>query len=39
MDMPTTMIWIITIFDGAFEYGGISKFWGYAGTNAELYLV
>jgi hypothetical protein len=28
--------WIIIFFDGAFEYGGISKFLGYVGTNAEL---
>jgi hypothetical protein len=35
MDIPTTFIWIVIFFDGAFEYGGRSKFWGYIGPNAE----
>jgi hypothetical protein len=39
MDIPTSFIWIIIFFDEAFEYGGISKFWGYVGTNAELLCV
>jgi hypothetical protein len=26
MDIPTSFIWIIIFFDGAFEYGGGSKF-------------
>jgi hypothetical protein len=26
-------------FEGAFEYGGISKLWGYVGTTAELICV
>jgi hypothetical protein len=39
MDMPTSFIWIIIFFDGAFECGGISKLWGYVGTNTELLCV
>jgi hypothetical protein len=39
VDIPVSFIWIIDIFDGAFYYGGISKFWGYDGTNAELLCV
>jgi hypothetical protein len=38
-DTHTTFIWIIIFFGVDFEYGGISKFWGHAGTNAELYFV
>jgi len=34
MDIPTSFIWIIIFFDGDFEYGGGSTFWGYVGTNA-----
>jgi hypothetical protein len=37
-DITTNLIWIIIFFDGAFEYGGISKFWGYVGTDARLLL-
>jgi hypothetical protein len=36
MDIPTSFIWIIIFFDGDFEYGVGSAFWGYVGTNAEL---
>jgi hypothetical protein len=36
VDVPTSFIWIISFFDGAFEYGGGSTSWGYAGENAEL---
>jgi hypothetical protein len=36
MDVPTCFIWIIIFFNGYFEYGGISKLWSYAGTNAEI---
>jgi hypothetical protein len=36
MDVPTSFVWTIIFFDGAFEYGGISKFWAYVGSNAEL---
>jgi hypothetical protein len=36
MDIPTSFIWVIIFFKGAFEYGGISKLWSYVGTNAEL---
>jgi hypothetical protein len=32
MDIRTSFIWIINFFVGAFEYGGIPKFWGYVGT-------
>jgi hypothetical protein len=39
MDIYTSSIWIINFFDGAFEYGGISKVWGYVGTNAEIRFV
>jgi hypothetical protein len=36
MNMPTSFIWIIILF----EYGGISKCWGYVtSTNAELLCV
>jgi hypothetical protein len=34
--IPTRFIWIIILFDGAFEYGGISKVWGYPGIDAAL---
>jgi hypothetical protein len=36
MDMPTRFILIIIFFNRAFEYGGISKLWGYVGTNTKL---
>jgi hypothetical protein len=36
LDIPTSFICIIILFDGAFEYGSISKLWGYVGTNTEL---
>jgi hypothetical protein len=39
MDIPTRFIWIVIFFDWANEYGGISKFWGYVGKNAELLYV
>jgi hypothetical protein len=38
MDIPTSFIWII-FFDGAFEYGGGSKFLGCVSTSAELLCV
>jgi hypothetical protein len=38
MDVTTSFIWIIIFFDGAFEYGGISKLWGYVGTNVEYFV-
>jgi hypothetical protein len=39
MDINISFIWIITFFGGAFQYGGVSIFWGYVGTNAgQLYV-
>jgi hypothetical protein len=35
MDVPTSWIWIIILFDAVFKYGDGSKFWGYVGINAE----
>jgi hypothetical protein len=29
IDMPTSFIWITIFFDGTFEYGGITKLWGF----------
>jgi hypothetical protein len=29
MNVPTSFIWIIILFDGDFEYGGGSTLWGY----------
>jgi hypothetical protein len=37
--LSTSFILIIIFFDGVFEYGGDSKFWGYVGTNTELLWV
>jgi hypothetical protein len=37
--LPTIFIWIIIVFAGDFEYGGVSTFWGYVGTNTELLCV
>jgi hypothetical protein len=39
IDIPTSFIWIIIFLDGAFEYGGISKLWGYVGKRAKLICV
>jgi hypothetical protein len=39
LDIPSSFIWIIISFDCPSEYGGISKFWCYAGTHAELLRV
>jgi hypothetical protein len=33
MNIPTGFIWIIIFLNGAFEYGNISKIWGYVGTD------
>jgi hypothetical protein len=38
MDIPTSFIWNIIFFGGVFEYGSDSKFWGYAGTNANHFV-
>jgi hypothetical protein len=35
MDMPTSSIWIIILFDKASKYGDGVKFWVYVGTNTE----
>jgi hypothetical protein len=35
MDIPASFIWIIILFDKAFNYGDVAKFWGYVGTSAE----
>jgi hypothetical protein len=34
MDIRTSFISIIILFDGAFKYGDDEKFVGYVGTNA-----
>jgi hypothetical protein len=39
IDIPTSFIWIIIFYVGAFEYGGGSNFWGYVVTNVELLCV
>jgi hypothetical protein len=39
MDIPTICICIIIFFDGDFDCGSGSTFWGYVGTNAELLCV
>jgi hypothetical protein len=35
MNMHTSLIWIIILFDEAFKHGDGAKFWGYVETNAE----
>jgi hypothetical protein len=35
MDIPTSFIWIIILFDSVVKYGDDAKFWGYVGLNAE----
>jgi hypothetical protein len=35
MDIPTSFIWIIILFDAVFKYDDGVKFWGYVGINAE----
>jgi hypothetical protein len=35
MDITTSFIWIIALFDKAFNCADGVKFWGYVGTNAE----
>jgi hypothetical protein len=35
MNIPTSFIWIIILFDEAFKYDEGVNFWGYVGTNAE----
>jgi hypothetical protein len=35
MDIPTSCICIIVLFDISFKYDITTKFWGYAETNAE----
>jgi hypothetical protein len=39
MDIPTSLIRIISFFGGAFEFGGGSKFWCCVWTNAEPHCV
>jgi hypothetical protein len=34
MDIPTSFILIIILFDTVFKYGDGAKFWGYVGINA-----
>jgi hypothetical protein len=38
MEIPTSFTLVSVLFDKAFKYDGV-KFWGYAGTNAELLCV
>jgi hypothetical protein len=35
MDIPTSYILIISLFDETCKYGYSSKFWSYTGTNSE----
>jgi hypothetical protein len=35
MAIPTTFIWNVILFDEAFKYINVMKFWGYVGTNTE----
>jgi hypothetical protein len=35
MDIPTSFILIIILFDEVFKYGDGERFWGYVGTSAE----
>jgi hypothetical protein len=35
MDIPTRFIWIVILFDEAFNYGNGAKFLDHAGTNAK----
>jgi hypothetical protein len=35
MNIHTSYICMIALFDGAFKYGDVAKFWSYIGTNAE----
>jgi hypothetical protein len=39
MEIPTSFIWIIILFDEAFRHGDVESFWGYVGTNAETFCV
>jgi hypothetical protein len=39
MDIPTSFIWIIILFDVVFKYGDGVKIWGYFMINAkQLYV-
>jgi hypothetical protein len=35
MDVHTSFIFVIILFDLALKYGDGTKFWGYVGTNVE----
>jgi hypothetical protein len=35
MDIPTSSIWIVILFDAVFKYDDGAKFWGYVVINAE----
>jgi hypothetical protein len=35
MDIPTSFIWIIVLFEAVFKHGYGAKFWGNVGINAE----
>jgi hypothetical protein len=39
MNIPTSFIWIIIVFDAVFKYDGGAKFWGYVVINAEQLFV
>jgi hypothetical protein len=39
MDVPTSFIWIIILFDAVFKYDDGAKFWGYVRINAETLCV
>jgi hypothetical protein len=35
MDIPTSFIWIIILFDEGCKFGNDVEFWGCVGTNAD----
>jgi hypothetical protein len=39
MDIPTSFVQMIFVFDEAFKYSDGAQFWGYVGTNAEALCV
>jgi hypothetical protein len=39
MDIPTSFIWIIILFDAVLKYDDGAKFWGYVVINAEPFCV
>jgi hypothetical protein len=35
MDLPTSLIWIVILFDEIFKQGDGAKYWAYVETNSE----